>query len=131
MFSAEMSVSLIYLCSGRWVPGRQRAQHVWESLSNPERSRSHSPAHWLLQLQGCEERGEEGILGASDALGFPRPCLQGQVPARHVKNYQQRHKVGDRALDLPLGSARTLLHDSCLSFPMHDIYLCPYDQLLA
>lgn len=35
MFSAEMSVSLIYLCSGRWVPGKQRAQRIWESLSDP------------------------------------------------------------------------------------------------
>lgn len=110
MFSAEMSVSLIYLCSGRRVPGKQQAQHVWESLSNPERSRRHSPAHWPLQLQSHGKRGEGGILGASDTLGFLWPRAPGQVLARHVRHQQQRHKEGDTGL--PPGSARALLHDA-------------------
>ena len=62
MFSAEMSVSLIYLCSGRRVPGKQRAQHVWESLSNPEHSRRHSPAQWPLSC-GAAGKGAGGFFG--------------------------------------------------------------------
>lgn len=130
VFSAEMSVSLIYLCSGRWVPGKQRAQRVWESPSNPEQSRRRSSAHRPLQRWSPGIRGEGGILGASDKLGFPWLCAQGLVPARRVRHQQQRHKEGDTGLPVFLLAQAepcymVLKHvPSCLSFPMCDNYLC-------
>lgn len=56
MFSAEMSVSLIYLCSGLLVPGKQQAQHVWELLGSWT-TVTHSPAKG-----GCRDKGKDAVL---------------------------------------------------------------------
>lgn len=66
MFSALMSVSLIYLCSGLSVPGKQRAQHVWESPGSPEHGRA----------QPCRAVGKElrvVFWVPLTPLGFPAP----------------------------------------------------------
>lgn len=54
MFSAEMSVSLIYLCSGLLVPGKQQAQHVWESLGSLDHCHAQPCQGWLQGYgEGC------------------------------------------------------------------------------